>query len=479
MASSLRFQSTVASVLLCALTIAAVVSLGVISTRMTQHTREVWNHLESVHVANRVLDGLQVHRWQRELWDATGDETHAEQAQRAMISVRETLREARSLAVTPEEKGIIDQLSARVEGYLEAPTPDPAEHLRGKTALGERLVQVNLEQARVSMDANQRWDTAANVVSFALAIGMLLAVGLGLWLIRRQLYEPLIELRASLLKFRPGGTRRTPAEEKGVQEIRDIARTFNEVAARLEQQRHRQLSFLSAIAHDIRNPLHALSMAAAARPGHPLPTGEKLQKRFELVNRQVSRLSRMVDDLMDTTRIEAGELSLHLADHDLVALCKEAVELHRTSTDKHHWVVDLPSEPVLIRCDATRIAQVLNNLLSNAIKYSPEGGLIRVGITDEDDSAIVAVTDQGIGIAATERESIFEPFRRTASTRASIPGVGLGLSVARRIIEAHGGSITVRSEPLHGSTFRFRLPRAMVSERGEPLQHTEAPNAVH
>ena len=160
-----------------------------------------------------------------------------------------------------------------------------------------------------------------------------------------------------------------------------------------------------------------------------------------------------------------------MGDHDLVELCRETVELHRPTTENHRWVLDLPTEPVVIRCDATRIVQVLNNLISNALKYSPEGGLVRVALADAEDTAIVSVSDQGIGISPAERDTIFEPFRRSSTTRDTIPGVGLGLSVARRILEAHGGTIEVRSEEGRGSTFRFFLPHAQTTQPGTPSEN--------
>ena len=138
-------------------------------------------------------------------------------------------------------------------------------------------------------------------------------------------------------------------------------------------------------------------------------------------------------------------------------LCRETVELHRPTTENHRWVLDLPSEPLILRCDATRIVQVLNNLISNALKYSPEGGLVRVAISDTEEGAFVSVTDQGIGISPAERDTIFEPFRRSSMTRDTIPGVGLGLSVARRIVEAHGGKIWADSKLGEGTTFHFTL----------------------
>jgi signal transduction histidine kinase len=144
---------------------------------------------------------------------------------------------------------------------------------------------------------------------------------------------------------------------------------------------------------------------------------------------------------------------------DLRGVVRDAVALHEGMSPAHELVLHLPEAPVPVRCDATRISQVLNKLLSNAIKYSPEGGQVRVDLTATPEAAWIAVKDQGVGIPATEQESIFEPFRRSAATRDTIPGVGLGLAVSRRIIEAHGGLIEVESTQGAGATFRFCLPQ--------------------
>jgi signal transduction histidine kinase len=107
-----------------------------------------------------------------------------------------------------------------------------------------------------------------------------------------------------------------------------------------------------------------------------------------------------------------------------------------------------------------RLGQVLSNLLSNAVKYSPKAGPIKITLEAEDGYAVVAVADQGIGIQPGEHEQIFEPFRRTGASRDLVPGVGLGLSIARRIVEAHGGRIEITSKPGCGSTFRVYLPQS-------------------
>jgi signal transduction histidine kinase len=172
----------------------------------------------------------------------------------------------------------------------------------------------------------------------------------------------------------------------------------------------------------------------------------------------MKNLDRLVGDLLDTTRIEAGQLVLHVALHDLRALILDAVDLQRAGATIHELDVELPDGPLGCRCDSARFSQVMNNLLSNAVKYSPNGGTIAVIARRDRDEIEVAVSDEGIGIDATDLENIFTPFKRTLATKSTIPGVGLGLSASRRIIQAHGGELSVRSMPGRGSTFTIRIP---------------------
>jgi signal transduction histidine kinase len=119
---------------------------------------------------------------------------------------------------------------------------------------------------------------------------------------------------------------------------------------------------------------------------------------------------------------------------------------------------------LLVSCDALRIEQVLTNLVSNAIKYSPRGGRVEVTLEQPGTEAILNVVDQGVGIPSDDQAHIFEPFRRSGASRELVPGAGLGLFVARRIVEAHGGRIEVESRPGAGSTFRVHLPLTAVSK---------------
>jgi signal transduction histidine kinase len=169
----------------------------------------------------------------------------------------------------------------------------------------------------------------------------------------------------------------------------------------------------------------------------------------------------MVGDLLDATRIEAGELALRLTALDLRTAAQAMIDLFTPAATAHRITLKAPDRAVLIRGDALRIEQVISNLLSNAIKYSPAGGPVDVAVSQTDREAELSVADRGSGIPAEEIANMFLPFRRLPAT-SQIRGVGLGLSVVARIVSAHGGRIEVESTPGVGSTFRVRLPLAAV-----------------
>lgn len=172
-------------------------------------------------------------------------------------------------------------------------------------------------------------------------------------------------------------------------------------------------------------------------------------------------MDRMVSDLLDSSRIESGQLELRLDTRDLRDVVLRVVELQQDSRTDRRFVLSVCEAPVPVRCDVLRIEQVLNNLLNNAVKYSPEASDVLVMLSATREFARLSVTDHGAGIPMSDRERIFAPFSRGANVGA-IAGVGLGLSVSRRIVVAHGGTIDVDSTPGAGSTFTVELPLAGV-----------------
>jgi signal transduction histidine kinase len=182
------------------------------------------------------------------------------------------------------------------------------------------------------------------------------------------------------------------------------------MAEALARMRDGQRAFAAGVAHDLRNPIGGIQMALHTL-SYDRPTEER-RRTISLLQRQFERLTRMLDDLLDATRIEAGDLSLRLEDVDLAKLTEDVVRFYQPTTTRHHIVFSPPQRRVTVHADAHRIEQVIANLLSNAIKYSPDGGAIDVTVEAEDEEARLSVGDRGVGMTAQDLSDIFAPFQR-------------------------------------------------------------------
>jgi signal transduction histidine kinase len=339
-----------------------------------------------------------------------------------------------------------------------------------------QFVRINVEQSRIERQKAARWDRRASALGIGLSVITLIGVmGVMTWL-RATAFRPALELSAAVERF-TRGDRAARAPERGAAELRLIARNFNELATRVTDQSRNQLAYLAGVAHDLRTPLSALKITSASiSPDRPLPPEDQIRQTVSRVQRQVDRLERMVWDFLDAARIEAGTLELRPEVCDLRELTGAVVDLFRPTAPSHEIVHSVPDQPVTSGCDPLRIEQVVTNLVSNAIKYSPRGGRVEVRVESTAGQAVVSVSDQGVGISPVDVPQLFEPFRRTGTSQESIAGVGLGLFVARRIVESHGGAITVDSAPGRGSTFRLCLPAMAAHVRlREPRAEPPAP----
>jgi signal transduction histidine kinase len=215
------------------------------------------------------------------------------------------------------------------------------------------------------------------------------------------------------------------------------------------------------LAHELRNPLaplrnglHLLRMSA--------PGSEPAAQAREMMERQLKHLIRLVDDLLEVSRISNGKIELQREPIELAAAVLSAVETSRPAIEaaRHKLDISLPAEPVKLNADFVRLAQVIANLLNNAAKYTDPGGSITLAVRRESGDALISVRDSGIGIAADQLPRIFDMFAQAERGRAQ-GGLGIGLALARRLAELHGGRIEARSGGAgQGSEFIVRLPLA-------------------
>jgi signal transduction histidine kinase len=220
--------------------------------------------------------------------------------------------------------------------------------------------------------------------------------------------------------------------------------------------------FLSVASHELRTPLTTLRLVTttlARRLAQSLSKdGSGLSREIAVIDRQVVRLETLTAALLDVSRITSGRLALHLEPVDLVALVHEIVNRFRADQTEGAPVIEVQSDAsVLGEWDPSRIDQVASNLIANAISYG-RGTPVHVSVGASGDTGRIVVRDEGIGIAADQRTRIFERFERAVPS-SNYSGLGLGLWIAKQIVDAHGGTIDVESELGHGATFTVTLPR--------------------
>ena len=238
----------------------------------------------------------------------------------------------------------------------------------------------------------------------------------------------------------------------------------------------RKDEFIATLAHELRNPLAPVRNAVEILNQVDVNDAH-VQRCRSIIDRQVRQLTRLVDDLLDVSRINSGKIELRRERVEVPAVIERAVEISRAAIEEaeHQLSVSLPDETLMLDVDPVRIAQVVANLLNNAAKYTDAGGRIELTAAGVDDDVVITVKDNGVGIPKDRLSDVFEMFTQVENDQYRAQGgLGVGLSLARRLVELHGGSISARSEGLgSGSEFVVRLPLAPAMET--PLPHRPAP----
>lgn len=274
------------------------------------------------------------------------------------------------------------------------------------------------------------------------------------------------------------GALKAREERERERERRLIAEVRQQEMARESQRKD---VYLATLAHELRNPLAPIRNAVALlrRTG---PSEERLDWARDLIDRQAGHMARLLDDLLDMSRIAQGKILLRKARVEVAEMVRDAVETARPVLDHagHRLAVELPREPLHVEADPMRLAQVISNLLVNAAKYTDAGGEIRLAVRRVGATAEILVADNGIGIDPAHLKSIFEPFAQSsdAVSRAQ-GGLGIGLALVKGMVELHGGKVTAESAGIgRGACFRVALPLAQgrVGDRGsspgtDPVRH--------
>lgn len=252
-----------------------------------------------------------------------------------------------------------------------------------------------------------------------------------------------------------------------INELRALAESFNQMAARVQRSQQAQRDFVANVSHDLKTPLTSIQGYSQALLDGTAATTASRERAAVVINQEAQRLGRLVEEVIDLARIDSGRLQLRPEPVDLAALIDELVELlePRSAAADITVTMQVPAGGLpRLHADPDRLRRVLTNLLDNALAYTPPGGAVAIAATPlpRDGAAPVgievAVTDSGPGIAAEDFERIFERFYRVDKARTAGNGSGLGLAIVKEIVEAHGGAVGVESQPGQGSRFWLRLP---------------------
>lgn len=328
-----------------------------------------------------------------------------------------------------------DHLIERVNPAFARLIGMPVEEIRGR--MHEEIVRLrNMQDGRTLEQAEAGgWPLTPNATLYVEGDlqrpnGMALPVGIT--------YAPLLSPEGNLVNI--------------IASVRDITH-FRE-AEELKSV------FISVVSHELKTPVALIKgYVGTLRRKDVIWDREVVDDSLAVIEEEADRLTELIDNLLDASRLQAGALSIHLSDVSVKSIAERMAERFRTQSEQHEIIVDFPENFPIILGDEDRLSQVISNLLSNALKYSPEGGEVHITGRALPEQVVICVTDEGPGIAANDLPHVFDRFYRATEASRKTKGAGLGLFLARAVVEAHGGRIWVDPKPGAGARLCFSLPR--------------------
>jgi signal transduction histidine kinase len=380
------------------------------------------------------------------------------------------------------------QPGVKAEGFPQRPRADGFAVESGQIKLFRRVVENGEPLGTIYLRALYNpWDRLRDyltIIGVVMVASLAVAALLSGWL-QSTITAPILEVARvsrAVIEKRDYSLRARKTTED---EIGELVDSFNAMisetgrrAAALREADKRKDEFLATLAHELRNPLaplrNAVEILRVARDNPDMSA-----KALAMLERQLNQMVRLVDDLLDVSRITTGKLAVRKSVIELQAAVRDAIETVHPFIDSRQQTLelDVPADPIAIDADSTRLAQVFANLLHNASKYTQPGGRIKLTVETEGDTVVVRVRDTGVGLDPASIASIFEMFMQVDRSLTRVQaGLGVGLTLARRLVALHGGTLTAHSEGVgKGSEFIVRLPLAgaQLADEAQPGPRAE------
>jgi PAS domain S-box-containing protein len=444
-------------------------ALRVVVEEMTQHEEGL--------LRERAAKAKQTYRWAIVTGLLSGVAAVAGVVAFMVLLRRHLAARAAAAAVVAEQAVLLRTTLASIgDGVI---TTDDKGRITAMNAVAELLTGWDREQALgLPLDGvfrivnEQTQQPVENPAARALKEGVIVGLANHTILIAKDGTERPIDDSAAPIRYEGGDVVGCVLVFRDVTERRQVEQQIRQQAASLAEADRRKDEFLATLAHELRNPLapirNALSILHVASDNR-----EMLDRAREMMTRQVGQMVRLIDDLLDVSRISRGKLQLRKQRVELAPVINQAVEACRPLAESagHEMTISLPPQPVYLNADPIRLTQVISNLLDNACKFTQHAGRIRLTAERQGGDVVVAVKDNGIGIPPDRIDGIFELFAQVDRTlEKSHGGLGIGLTLVKRLVEMHGGTVEVHSEGQgKGSDFLVRLP--VVVE--QPLPSSE------
>ena len=378
-----------------------------------------------------------------------------------IISLREGKELARSTNAPPIPAEItdehIDSVNSIAPRVIESPQSLKTSGIRTHREILEILTSGEMIRVGCSIasELNDLRDTAFFLTTIG---GLILLVGLvgGWWLISRAM-KPISSISATAAKISAGDLSQRINIAEAESELGQLAAVLNSTFARLETAFAQQKQFASDAAHELRTPVSVILTQTQTALNRERDAASYKQT-VEACQRAAQRMRKLIESLLALARFDAGQEILKRQQFDFSKTISDCAELVSPLADERGVKISVEAEPIEIIGDSERLAQVVTNLLTNAIQYNQPNGEVRLKLDSQNGLAVLTVADTGQGIAAQNLPQVFGRFFRADSSRTGAGNSGLGLAIAKAIIEAHGGTIEVASEENSGTIFTVRLP---------------------